>query len=262
MKQIFTFLFISLISIVSAFSQTAPDFTFTDTAGETHTLSETLAEGKVILLDFFFVNCGPCNTWAPEIDKIIEDYDGTTLEVWTISDRDNNSAIQSSAFNSTHAHHFSGGAEGGGADVVNLYASNFNFSGFPTYAVICNDGTITWDVWPISEGAMEIRAYLTEGCGVQQNVSSVAQINGLNSAKIFPNPAHINSTLEFDLETNTTMSIDLYNTLGQQVKTLSNQEYQAGNQKIELDITNLPQGLYTLKMQSSNGVNSIPLVVE
>jgi hypothetical protein len=47
---VFTFLFLQ----VSA--QTAPDFTMTDTEGQTWNLYEQLALGKTVVLDFFFVD--------------------------------------------------------------------------------------------------------------------------------------------------------------------------------------------------------------
>ena len=153
---------ITALTLTIAVAQTAPDFTFTDIEGNSHTLSEALEDGKVIILDFFFVDCGPCNTWAPHIDQLIEDYEGTTVEVWSISDRDSDDYIGTSAFNPTHENHKAGGPAGNGDDVIDLYAGNFSFLGFPTFAIICTDGSITWDVWPVSAGVPEIRAHLTE----------------------------------------------------------------------------------------------------
>ena len=263
MKKLFTLLFILSLTTSIGFSQTAPDFSFTDINGETHTLSETLAEGKVVLLDFFFVDCGPCNTWGPEIDAIAADFEGTTLEVWAISDRDANDYIANSIFNPTHENHFVGGSAGGGSDVVNLFASSFNFTGFPTYSVICSDGSITWDLWPLSAGATQIRDELTEDCGVMDATPvKVTDIESLQSSRVYPNPATDLTTLEFNLNAGTDLKIEVINTLGQVVETIAQQNYQAGIHTVEVNVAKWSAGLYLLRMQSDQGVQTIEFVVE
>lgn len=264
MKKIFTLITLIAFTLSTSFAQTAPDFTFTDTNGDSHTLSEALAEGKVILLDFFFVDCPPCNTWAPELEQIVEDYQGTTLEVWAMSDRDSDAYLSSSIFASSHENHKVGGSEGGGAEVVNLFSNNFNFTGFPTYAIVCNDNSITWDVWPISAGANEIRAYLTEDCGVTDLAppSAISTIEGLNNTQVYPNPATDRVSLAFDLDQSTNIEVELYNTLGQVVKSIPATEYSTGNQVITFDVNTLSKGIYVLKMQSEKGLQSVELAIK
>src|ERR1035437_5885237 len=48
---------------------TASDFTVTFTDGTTKSLYATLAQGKTVLLDFFFTTCGYCIQYAPTIDQ-------------------------------------------------------------------------------------------------------------------------------------------------------------------------------------------------
>jgi thiol-disulfide isomerase/thioredoxin len=243
-----------------AFAQTAPDFTFTDIEGVEHTLSEAQAEGKVILLDFFFVNCGPCQYWAPEVDQLLEDYEGTTLEVWSISDRDSDAYIGQSMFNPTHENHKVGGVAGNGDDIVSLYANNFSFLGFPTFAVICTDNSITWDIWPLSAGIPEIRSLLTEACGVV-TVSAVKNIESLEMAKVFPNPAQEAASLSFSLSQATQLSIEVFNTLGQRVQYIASTEYMPGTHQLDLELSQLNNGLYIVQMQSPNGVQSLELAI-
>ena len=261
MKKINTLIFLFVLSITTGFSQMAPDFTFTDITGESHTLSETLAEGKVVLLDFFFVSCPPCIEFAPEIESIIEDYEGSTLEVWALSDRDQDATIAGSIFNSTHEHHKVGGVVGGGYDIKELYADSFNFTGWPTYAIICNDGSVVWDIWPLSPGANEIRSQLTEACGVMASPTGVSEISGLKGAQLFPNPAADYVSVTFELEENTRMSVAVLNTVGQTVKSLPASEYGVGSQQIDLDVSALSAGLYMLKMESADGVKTFNVMI-
>jgi len=44
------------------------------------TLSEALETGKLTVVDFFTVTCGPCRRLAPTIDKLAEEY-GDTVNI-------------------------------------------------------------------------------------------------------------------------------------------------------------------------------------
>lgn len=259
MRKILLTLFIAFtLSFASA--QTAPDFTFTDIDGNAHTLSTALEDGKIIIIDFFFVNCGPCISWAPNIDQLIADYEATNVEVWSISDRDSDAAISSSVFNPSHDNHKAGGSAGSGDDVVDLYASNFNFTGFPTFAVVCADGSITWDIWPLSDGVPEIRNQLTEDCGVAETTSTTS-ISGFSKVQLFPNPASDRSQFEFTLDRPTVLSMDILNAFGQKVNTIASAEFATGHHKVDLEVANLPTGIYHLRISSGHGINTFPFNV-
>ena len=262
MKQLFTLF--TLLLTIGLSAQDAPDFTFTDTNGEEHILSETLAEGKVVLLDFFFVSCPPCQDLAPHVDQLVADFEGTTLEVWAISDRDSDAAIEASVFASTHSNHFVGGPAGGGDDIVNMFIDdpNFVFSGFPTYAVICNDQTITWDVWPVTAGLPELRSQLTEDCGVMDlQTSSTADITTLGTAQLAPNPTTGSTLLNFSLTERTNLSVDVINLLGQTVQTQPEANFAAGAHQLQFDLDGFAAGTYTVRLQSADGVRTLPLIV-
>ncbi|MFN0276877.1 MAG: T9SS type A sorting domain-containing protein [Chitinophagales bacterium] len=153
-------LIIIIFTIVSShfcFAQTAPDITFTDITGQEHNLYETLDAGKTVLLDFFFVDCVPCQTWTPTIEELYQTWGGgdADVEFWAFSDVDDNSYIQTFA-DEFEVQYTLTGLDGGAFDVIATYASEFPFLGYPTYSVICPDRSITWDIWPLSPGAPEI----------------------------------------------------------------------------------------------------------
>jgi len=260
MKKLYMFIWSFLLMATTSFGQTAPDFTFTDVNGDTHTLSEALAEGKVILLDFFYVNCGPCNDWHSEFDQLAADYEDSNFEIWTISYTDSHTYINNSIFAPAHDNVKVGGTDGGGYEVWSLYDQNFYFWGWPTYSVICNDGSITWDIWPLTPNIDEIRSQLTEECGVSFNVG-VSGVEQLSSISAFPNPTNATATLEFQLEISTDMTIGLFNALGQSVMEIPTTNYTAGYHNINLDVANIAEGLYTIRLQSDEGLESISLSV-
>jgi|GEM_PF-1473149 len=155
-----TYLFLSfLLIVITGRSQQAINFTITDVNGQTHELQNYLDNGQTVLLDFFFVDCPPCNEWMPEIVNIENDYEDEPLVIIACSDRDMNSAIVGFQ-NEYGSNGIAAGTEGGGPAVIDAYAAQFNFTGFPTYSVICPDGSITWDLWPLTAGVPTIRAAL------------------------------------------------------------------------------------------------------
>ncbi|MEZ4987481.1 MAG: TlpA disulfide reductase family protein [Saprospiraceae bacterium] len=131
--------------------------------------------GFIVLLDFFFVNCPPCQGSAPELAAIANDYAGKSVILWSISDRDGNAAIE--GFEETYGLNFpAGGTDGDGEKASKSYANNFNFTGFPTISIICPDGSISWDIWPYSTGAPEWRNAI-DACGVVDSAPYVSLNN-------------------------------------------------------------------------------------
>ncbi len=153
-------LFLIFISYqVSAFSQQAVDFILTDLDGKKWHLFEELDNGKTVLLDFFYADCVPCQTLTPQIVQIYDDYGSDTGQVLVlgISDRDNN--IKLRTFESDYNVNYpSGGTEGNGDSITLAYSSWFSFIGWPTYAVVCPNRNMSWDLDKSQSGLPEIRS--------------------------------------------------------------------------------------------------------
>ena len=58
---------------------TMGEFTLTDTDGNTYTLSALLKEKDLVILDFWFVNCGPCKAEFPYFEAVYQKYDNVQL---------------------------------------------------------------------------------------------------------------------------------------------------------------------------------------
>src|SRR5882672_6751773 len=73
----------------------APDFTITTTDGVTRNLYTTLAQGKTIMLDFFFTTCSYCIQYAPTIEQAYQAHGAGTgnFEIWGIDNGDNNAQV-------------------------------------------------------------------------------------------------------------------------------------------------------------------------
>jgi hypothetical protein len=66
----------------------------------------------------------------------------------------------------------------------------------------------------------------------------------------FPNPYNSSTTIQFHLLTESKISIDLYNVLGEKIQTIANGVYPQGINSILFSSDNLPSGIYLYKMQT------------
>lgn len=62
--------------------ETAPTFTLESTDNETVKLSSHL--GKVVLLDFMFIDCTPCKETMPHLEVVYENYDDSEVVIISI----------------------------------------------------------------------------------------------------------------------------------------------------------------------------------
>lgn len=250
MKTIFTYLQVCCLCLLVnvAIAQDAPDFTITDIEGIERNLYETLDAGYIVMIDFFFVACPPCQASAPEIQAISEDYADKNVVVWSISDRDSNAAIEGYE-NQFGLDYPAAGSEGGGAEVVDLYSSNFNFTGFPTIAIVCPDRSINWDIWPYSTGAPEWRDAI-EACGVTDQPTSTKEANALVADLVVrPNVVRSTAMIDYQLLEGGSVRIELVNTLGQTVAVPFAGTRAPGAHQQQLIAEELEAGTYFIKVQ-------------
>jgi hypothetical protein len=67
---------------------------------------------------------------------------------------------------------------------------------------------------------------------------------------IFPNPANEQLNIEFNLPQTSTVSIQIFNTMGAMAAELHNGQLHAGQQRLEWDAGHLPKGLYFCRVQA------------
>lgn len=70
----------------------------------------------------------------------------------------------------------------------------------------------------------------------------------------YPNPFNPTTKIKFSVPNQSELRIDLYNMIGEIVKTLAEGKYETGNYEIDLDMSNLSSGIYLYKMQSNGFV--------
>jgi flagellar hook assembly protein FlgD len=64
----------------------------------------------------------------------------------------------------------------------------------------------------------------------------------------YPNPFNPSTTIKFGLPTDSKVVLEVYNIIGEKVKTLVNKSISAGYHEVEFTGTALPSGIYIYKL--------------
>jgi subtilisin family serine protease len=99
--------------------------------------------------------------------------------------------------------------------------------------------------------------------------SAIAQYTTVNEEhlttdfKVYPNPTNDKTQIRFSLKKENTVTLTLYNSLGQAINILLEEEiYGSGQlQEIMLNTDKLAAGLYFIVLQSRNETASLPLII-
>lgn len=134
-----------------AFSQvpvlTAVDFSVKDVESKSHHLFSYLDANKIVVLDFFTTNCGPCQTYATEVSQAYEYFgcnEGNVVFMGINWGSDNQSVITFDSLWDARYPSVSG-IQGGGNEVV----EDYQVLSYPTVIVITPDHNIAVNhIWP------------------------------------------------------------------------------------------------------------------
>ena len=96
--------------------------------------------------------------------------------------------------------------------------------------------------------------------GSRQDLGTVNATPSMNAATVseyslhqnYPNPFNPTTEIVYDMKDAGTVSIKVYNMMGQEVAVLVNGEVTAGRHNVTFNATNLPSGLYVYKMETES----------
>jgi len=129
----------------------------------------------------------------------------------------------------------------------------------PTSVVRSDDGSNNGDN-PISQFYIDDNTFATSeftvtpngsGCSAASGVGINELANTVSYLNFYPNPASSNGTVEVSLVENAKMDIVVMNSVGQTVYT-SSFEGTAGNNKVDINLSNLSAGLYFYQVKIAN----------
>jgi len=81
-----------------------------------------------------------------------------------------------------------------------------------------------------------------------------------NTVSIFPNPTQNNSTINYFSATSEDLNITLYNVVGEKINTIYNGTVSSGNTQYDVNMEEMPRGIYIVKIENSNGIKSLKLI--
>ncbi len=69
----------------------------------------------------------------------------------------------------------------------------------------------------------------------------------------YPNPFNPSTTIKFGLQSDAKVTLEVYNTIGQKVATLVNEQMSAGYHQVEFNASNLASGIYFYRITANIG---------
>lgn len=89
---------------------------------------------------------------------------------------------------------------------------------------------------------------------VDTNNTAIGETQSLINGMLYPNPASTMSDVNIDFSVAQTadVKIDLYNMIGQRVKSVTNDRFTAGTHKVNFSVSDLKPGVYFYTMQAGN----------
>ena len=246
---------------MSLSAQTAPDFTVTDTHGVEHSLyADYLDQGKTVVLDLFFVNCGPCNALAPVMEPVYQEWGAGTGDVEFISltsDPADTDALVI-GFEETHGTTWpAASADGGGPEAQAPYTTgDFGaFVGYPTLIIISPDKSVQFDAWGNDlDETLEILNEWIANTGAEKPLVAITDLENVESFSITPNPVSETAVLTLELNTLSQTNVQIFNTLGQPVMDLFSGSLSSGIQTIDFNSSNLASGTYFVRVAMNDQV--------
>jgi hypothetical protein len=122
-----------------------------------------------------------------------------------------------------------------------------NDAGTPAIAYVGNDGVnVYWDSWFVS---------------VEEHDDNLATSNKL-SGIVHPNPFTSMTNVAYNLPSTGRITAKVYNSLGQAVTTLINGVQQSGKHELQWNATDLPKGVYFLKLETESATVTKKVIIE
>lgn len=246
----FFVLFVSLFA-GPAQGQKAIDFTFTDLQGMERNLFTELNKGNTVVLDFFFVDCKPCQRLTPGMVNLNNENVAQSKKVivFGISDRDINTKLKGFE-DDFKVSYSSAGIEGGGDTITDLYKGQFNFQGWPTYAVICPNRKVYWNLERDSS-FVEVRSAL-DSC--QLKINSISPVSA-NMIEVYPNPAE------------DWISINTVNLTNYSIRVISLEGKQLLHQRAfmtesKVDVKSLKSGMYIVQIEGNGLIYRSKIIIK
>ncbi len=243
-----------LLSAASA--QNAVNFNVADCNSTTHDLFTELDAGKVIVI-CWVMPCASCIAPASTDANTVQGYatsDPGRVKFYMVDDYANTNCATLASWASANSIT---------ADAMfsnsNIKMSDYGAAGMPktivvggsTHAVFYNqNGTVS-----VSALQSAINNALAVNVGIADKNLPVLAMN------VSPNPSAVDSKISYTLGKTTEVSLDVFNILGEKVKSVNIGLLAAGKQEYRLSTESLSEGVYFIKVTAGNATETRKLTV-
>ena len=237
-----------LFSTIASFSQTAVNFTVDDCNSTSMDLFTQLDAGKVVVMTWV-MPCGACISVASNVNTVVAGYvssnPGNVL-YYLVDDYANTTCSTLDSWANTNSI---------SADAVfsnsKVKMSDYGSTGMQKTVVL---GGIYHKVYynvvgSINSASMQtaINSALAETGISERNNNNNIELN------IFPNPAINNARVVYKLNNSTYVNIDVFNIIGEKVKTVNTGKLAAGDQETQVNFETSESGVYFIRLNTGEG---------
>ena len=251
---------ISVFSANFITAQTATNFTANDCAGTSHDLYTELDAGKVIVLDFV-MPCSTCIAPSQTAYNIAQSYATSNpgrVKYYLSSDDGNDACSAISSWGSTN----SITSPDAVFATTSVVEASFGTGGMPKIVVI---GRSTHKIFYTHNGAGISSSALQTAIDSALVPASPNSVTGPTEkssiVSVIPNPVVTTADLVYSLPSNSFVTIQLYNILGEKMRTVFTGLQSAGNNRFNMNCTELENGIYFAKIITGEGIRTLKFSV-
>jgi thiol-disulfide isomerase/thioredoxin len=241
---------------------TAVNFTVNDVNNNTHRLFDYLDQGKIVVIDFFTVTCGPCADYAPEISESYRHYGCNSGNVVILGINWGADNSQVAEFGQTNGAIYPevSGTEGNGDHVV----ADFGILSYPSVILVLPDRFIAEQyIWPPSTSHLDSLIALHGGAPMDCSTGVQDLIPTLDPSwirSIYPNPARESCMVTFHESANPVI-MRLLTSTGKEVLRFDMLKLPENEKSLRIDLSSQSPGYYLLQILSGNCIHeSHPLI--
>jgi hypothetical protein len=245
---------VPMVIALFATAQTATNFNCNDCSATNHDLFTELNSGKVIVITWV-MPCGACIAPASTAANTVQGYASSnpgTVKFYVADDYANTSCSTLNSWLSTNSIT---------ADAVfsnsAVSMADYGSPGMPKTIVIGPDHTVFYNQNnSVSANALQTAINNALAVGISENKNTISTVS------LFPNPVNGNSTvLNYSLAQNADVTIDIYNVLGESVKSNIVQNQTAGKHEATIDLAGVTNGVYFIRLGAGEAAQTIKFVL-
>lgn len=218
-----------------------------------HNLFNDLNSGQVVIVEYFMTSCGSCVVAGQKLESmksnLLAQYPG---KIKSYAFGFNNSYSCNTVNNWVTTNGFTSVPSDSGAAQVAYYGG----MGMPTIIIAAGAGHtllgspyVGFTTSDTTQMAANIRNFLnSQATGVTENIGMISELN------VFPNPATSEIKMQFNLNENSNIVIDVLDITGRLVMNFLTEKTQAGTIIKTFNTAALAQGNYIVRIKTNDSV--------